>query len=128
MTKPIAPKETVKEEKVYHIYATHPREISEWEDLKIDIRIKLTDEEFDLMKMQQLQVNEQKMLEAWGAKTISYTHMIEHIIKESEVNIDEKIVINHEDETDCAILKKYMEQLLSATKNHILKKKEVTWK
>ena len=29
MTKTTAPKETIKEEKVYHIYVTHPREITE---------------------------------------------------------------------------------------------------
>lgn len=114
-------------EKQYHINVTHPREITKWKDLKIDIIIKLTDQELELMKRQQLQVNEQAMLETGWAKTISYTHMIEHIIKEmpgATTSIDWKIEINHEDEADREILKRYLEQLLDFTEQNILKIKK----
>ena len=77
------------------------------------------------MERQQLQVNEQKMIETepYGVKTISHTHMIEHIICESEVDIENKIEVYNADEADREILKKYVEQLLNLTENHILKSK-----
>jgi hypothetical protein len=113
--------------KQYHIFVSHPREITVWEDLKIDITIKLTDEEFELMKMQQLQVNESIMLPTWWAKTISYTHMIEHIIIEETDKpiMEQKIHVNAWDESDKEVLKKWMEQLLNQTEKHILKSKNV---
>lgn len=109
----------------YRIHVTHPREITEWKDLKIDLYIKMTKKEFELMKMQQLQVNEQMMLTtwAWWAKTISYTHMIEHIITKSRKKTKEKIFVNHPDKADVAILTKYIEQMLEQTEFHILKAK-----
>lgn len=114
-------------ETLYEIVVSHPREITEWEDLKIDILISLTDEEFELMKMQQLQINESKMLAEWWAKTISYSHMIENIIKEvinGQLAPDTKILVRNADESDAIVLQKWMEQLLDLTEKHILSNKK----
>jgi len=110
-------------EKTYRIFFHHKREITKWPNLKIDIYIKLTDEEKELMDRQQLQLNEQIMLETGWAKTISYTHMIEHTIKPSKKEFDWKILINLVDKNDKIILKKYMEQLLDMTEQNILTKR-----
>ena len=111
--------------KPYKIAVSHPREITVWEDLKIEIYIRLTDEEKELMERQNLQINEQIMLPTGWAKTISYTHMIEHIIEElpHDFKEKEKIIVNHDDENDKTILKKWMEQLLNETEKHILRKR-----
>jgi len=112
--------------KQYHIYVTHKREITKWEDLKIDITIRLTDQEKKLMDRQQLQVNESVMLETGWAKTISYTHMIEHIIKEETdtPTIEEKIFINAESEADKVALEEYFKFLLWQTEKNILKQEK----
>ena len=109
--------------KNYRIYVKHKREITKWNDMKIDIYIKLNQEEFDLMKMQQVQVNESIMIKTWWAKTVSYTHMIEHVITPTKAEFTDKIQVNSKDEWDKEILGTYMKQLLNMTEEHILKSK-----
>ena len=114
------------QEKLYHIYVEHANELKKGSPLKIDIRIKLTDQEKKLMDRQQLQVNESIMLESGWAKTISYTHMIEHII--TEVNSEgivmkdlPKVDILCEEPADKEALDKYFQFWLWETEKNILK-------
>lgn len=109
-------------EKTYKIYFTKPSKIKK-EDLKIEIYIKLTPEEKELMDRQQLQVNSQKFLEWEETCVESYclTIMIEHYIKPSNKKFDWKILVNHADEADRIVLENYVKQLLDITWKYLEK-------
>jgi hypothetical protein len=69
--------------KSYHIYAKEKSKIKK-ETLVIDIYVKVTDEELEILKRQNLQVNSQQFLSPSKVACVeSYclTYMIEHIIK-----------------------------------------------
>jgi len=77
---------TKNEPKTYRIYLKKPSKLKK-ENLIIDIYIKLTKKEKELMDRQQLQVNSQQFMENTSDTLVeSYciTTMIEHAIKPSK--------------------------------------------
>lgn len=111
----------------YRIYVKFPSKIKD-ETMSMNIYIKLTDKEKEVMDKQQLQINSQQFL-VWSkdtaVETYSVTFMIWNVIKRTKKEFDEKIIVKTKDENDWLILKKWMEQLLAQTENHILKAKTV---
>ena len=106
----------------YRIYVKFPSKIKK-EDMQMNIFIKLTEKEKELMDKQQLQINSQQFLE-WSKDTAvesySITVLIGNVIKRTKVEFKWKIEVRTKDKNDWIILKRWMEDLLKETNNHIL--------
>jgi len=106
----------------YRIYVKYPSKIKK-EEMSMNIYIKLTEKEKELIDKQQLQINSQQFLE-WtedtAVESYSVTFLIGNVIKRTKKQFDEKIIVKAKDENDWIILKKWMEQLLEQTEKHIL--------